>query len=234
MSNYRLISFDLCPYVQRSVITLEEKGVEYDVEYIDLSNKPSWFVALSPLGKVPVLQVGEIVLFESAVINEFIDETAPGRTMHPSDPLERARHRSWIEFGSTALVDCYRLMVTREEQDARKTAQACSSKLQRLEGALSDDRFFRGDALSLVDAAIAPLLQRLLWCEQIVPELDLFRDVPKVCSWRSALLSHPSVERSTVTDIRDRFVEYLKGRGSPTRNTDPSWLGRVSGNQGAP
>ena len=57
MSNFRLISFELCPYVQRSVMTLREKKVAYDIDYIDLSDRPDWFVELSPLGKVPVLEV---------------------------------------------------------------------------------------------------------------------------------------------------------------------------------
>ncbi len=69
----KLISFKICPYVQRSVITLKEKNVDFDIEYIDLANKPEWFLKISPLGRVPVLQVGEEVLFESAVINEYLD-----------------------------------------------------------------------------------------------------------------------------------------------------------------
>ena len=226
MSTYKLISFDLCPYVQRSVITLEEKGAPYEIEYIDLSNKPDWFTEISPLGKVPVLRVGETVLFESAVINEFIDETAPGRTMHPEDPLTRAHHRAWIEFGSVALVDLYRLMVAETEDDARKWAISSKQRLSRIENQLREHTFFAADTLSLVDAAMAPLVQRLLWCEQIAPTLDIFMDLPKVNAWTHALLSHPSVQRSTVADIHDRFVAYLGGKGSPTRDVEPSWLGR--------
>ena len=78
MANHTLISFDICPFVQRSVITLEEKGVKYNIKYIELENKPDWFLAISPFGKVPVLQVNDKVLFESAVINEYLDETVPG------------------------------------------------------------------------------------------------------------------------------------------------------------
>ena len=88
MPHYKLISFKLCPFVQRSIITLLEKGVGYEIEHIDLSNKPQWFLDISPFGKVPVLVVDDdVVLFESAVINEFLDETAPGRRLHPDDPL---------------------------------------------------------------------------------------------------------------------------------------------------
>ena len=64
-----LISHTLCPYVQRAVISLLEKQVKFDRTYIDLSNKPDWFLAISPLGKTPVLQAGDASVFESALID---------------------------------------------------------------------------------------------------------------------------------------------------------------------
>ena len=72
MNKLTLISHDLCPYVQRAVIALTEKGVAFDKEYVDLANKPDWFKAMSPLGKVPLLKVGDEVIFESAVILSLI------------------------------------------------------------------------------------------------------------------------------------------------------------------
>src|ERR1700674_3522738 len=100
----RLISHKLCPYVQRAVIALTEKGVAFERIDIDLSNKPDWFLAISPLGKTPVLQVGDVPIFESAVILEYLEETQPS-PLHPADPLRRAEHRAWIEFSSAVLGD---------------------------------------------------------------------------------------------------------------------------------
>jgi glutathione S-transferase len=97
-----LVSHPLCPYVQRAVITLLEKGIPHDRTDIDLAHKPNWFRQISPLGKVPLLKVGNDMLFESAVICEYLDEITPG-SLHPPDPLERAHHRAWIEFGSGIL-----------------------------------------------------------------------------------------------------------------------------------
>ena len=99
-----LISHHLCPYVQRAAITLAEKGMPFERITIDLAAKPDWFKAVSPLGKVPVLRVRdadgeEVSIFESAVILEYLEETSPP-ALHPADPLQRARHRGWIEFGS--------------------------------------------------------------------------------------------------------------------------------------
>ena len=82
-----LISHKLCPYVQRAVIALTEKGVPFERIDIDLANKPDWFLKISPLGKVPVLLVetadGEAALFESNVICEYIEETHPQPRLLP-------------------------------------------------------------------------------------------------------------------------------------------------------
>ena len=102
MTDYHLISHHLCPYVQRAVIVLTEKDIPHRRSYIDLANKPAWFKAMSPLGRVPVMQTGDTVIFESQVIAEYLDEVTPG-SLHPTDPAEKARHRSWIEFGSETL-----------------------------------------------------------------------------------------------------------------------------------
>ena len=83
---------------------MNEKDVPFDRRDIDLANKPDWFLALSPLGKTPVLVVEGKPVFESAVILEYLEETQQ-RPLYPSDPLERAQHRSWIEFGSAVLSD---------------------------------------------------------------------------------------------------------------------------------
>src|ERR1700733_4180978 len=99
----KLISHKLCPYVQRAVIALAEKGVGFERIDIDLASKPDWFLAISPLGKTPVLLVGDKALFESAVILEYLEQTQP-RPLHPADALMRAEHRAWIEFGSTVLI----------------------------------------------------------------------------------------------------------------------------------
>ncbi len=106
MRRLTLVSHPLCPYVQRAAIALDEKAVAFERIAIDLANKPDWFEAISPLGKVPLLRVAdgarETVLFESNVILEYLEETQP-HPLHPADPLARARHRAWNEFGSALL-----------------------------------------------------------------------------------------------------------------------------------
>ena len=96
----KLISHKLCPYVQRAVIALTEKGVAFERVDIDLANKPDWFLAISPLGKTPVLLVGDIPIFESAVILEYLEETQPN-PLHPADPLRRAERLDRIRLDGT-------------------------------------------------------------------------------------------------------------------------------------
>ena len=112
MPQLTLVSHLLCPYVQRAAIALMEKEVPFERVVVDLANRPAWFTAISPLGKVPLLRVprpggGESILFESNVICEYLEESQPGVRLHPEDALERAQHRAWMEFGSAILVDLW-------------------------------------------------------------------------------------------------------------------------------
>ena len=223
---YKLVSFDVCPYVQRSVITLQEKGVPYEIEYIDLNNKPEWFMQLSPLGKVPILIIEDTVIFESATINEYLDEIAPGRKLQPSDPLQRAHNRAWIEFTSTVLVTRNQMQHAKTEQETRRLAAVVNAQLARLEEQIDNGPFFNGNDFSLVDAAAAPLFQRLAWLLELAPDLGVLDDLPKVTAWSEALLQRESVKRSTVADIRERYLSYLQSADAGN-DKGLSWLGSI-------
>jgi glutathione S-transferase len=205
-----LISFKLCPYVQRSVIMLTEKGVEFDTAYVDLSNKPAWFLELSPLGKVPVLRVGDAVLFESAVINEYLDETH-SPALHPGDPLRRAHNRAWIEFGGELLKCRYGLMTAKDREGFDTYKAQVDKALSRLEGQLGQGPYFNGAEFSLVDAAYAPLLIRLAVMEDACG-LGLFDAVPRVRAWHEALMAYPAVKASLFSGFMEDMAAYIKGR----------------------
>src|SRR5215467_6182422 len=131
----RLISHKLCPYVQRAVIALTEKGVPFERIDIDLAHKPDWFLKISPLGKTPVLVVGDHAIFESAVILEYLEETQ-ANPLHPADALRRAEHRSWIEFGSAALNDIAGLYSASDQAAFEAKAGKLSEKFAWLESRL--------------------------------------------------------------------------------------------------
>src|SRR5215468_1657589 len=134
MADLTLVSYDLCPYVQRAAIALAEKGVDFHRIDVDLSDKPEWFRAISPLGKVPLLRVGDDVLFESAAIVEYIEETTPN-PLHPRDPIERAKHRAWMEFGSSVLADIWVLETTPDPAAFAARRDSFMDKFKQLERA---------------------------------------------------------------------------------------------------
>ena len=210
-----LVSHHLCPYVQRAAIALAEKGVAFERIHIDLAAKPDWFVALSPLGKVPLLIVrqddgDDAVLFESAVICEYLEETQAGTRLHPADPLARARHRGWIEFGSSILADLWGLETAKDAGGYATKRQALTEKFARVEAELGRGPFFAGDDFSLVDAVFAPIFRYFDVFEDIgMPAL--FGGMPTVGRWRAALAARPSVIRAVERDYPDRLRAFLTG-----------------------
>ncbi|MDE5444046.1 glutathione S-transferase family protein [Bradyrhizobium sp. CSA207] len=211
-ASLKLISHKLCPYVQRAVIALNEKGVPFERVDIDLANKPGWFLKLSPLGKVPALVVatdkGEVALFESNVICEYIEDTQGGVALHPVDALTRAEHRAWMEFGSATLGDLWGLETTTDPAIFESKRQAVAAKFARVEAALSAGPFFAGDAFSLVDAVFAPIFRYFDVFDELT-ELGIFRDLPKVQAWRAELAKRPSVRNAVGADYPQLLRAFL-------------------------
>ena len=207
-----LISFPICPFVQRSVITLLEKGADYQVTYIDLANKPDWFLKISPLGKVPVVRVDDAdVIFESAVINEFVNEVTPG-DLHPQDPVARAHNRAWIAFAETLLFDQYRLMMAEDAKGFEDRWHDAEHRLAKLEQAVAGP-LFNGEEFSLVDAAVAPLLQRYALVDEIMGLPD-YADFTTLQRWWQALSQRPAVPGSVPNDFSDQVRTYFREKDS--------------------
>jgi glutathione S-transferase len=155
--------------------------------------------------------VGEAVLFESAVICEYLDEVNLP-SLHPPDPLAKAVNRGWIEFSSELFVDLYRLYTAEEQEEFDRSRSAAREKLERLEAQLGEGPFFNGQKFALVDAAIAPAFMRITLMEEFRP-LGLLDRLPKVRRWSQALLERDSVRTSVVPEFPDLFREYLDAGG---------------------
>jgi glutathione S-transferase len=212
MPDLTLISHRLCPYVQRAVIALTEKTAPFERIDVDLADKPAWFRALSPLGKTPVLKVGETAIFESAVILEYLEETQP-LPLHPSDPLARAEHRSWIEFASATLNDIWGFYAAPDEAAFAARVKALVGKFAALERRLGQGRYFAGDRFSLVDAAFGPVLRYFDVFDRI-DDFGILADKPRVAAWREALAARPSVRGAVAPDYEERLWTFLVGRKS--------------------
>jgi glutathione S-transferase len=202
-----LISHDLCPYVQRAVIALTEKAVPFERVFIDLADKPDWFLAISPLGKVPLLRVDDDVIFESAVILEYLEETQPN-PLYPADPLARARHRAMIEFGSAILSDIWGLEVAPARDVAVAKIEALRQKFARLERDLGDGPWFAGKEFGLVDAVFGPVFRYFDLFDRILDH-GVFAATPKVNAWRAALAARPSIRAAVVPDYLERLKRFI-------------------------
>jgi len=246
----KLISHKLCPYVQRAVIALTEKGVPFERIDVDLANKPEWFKAISPLGKTPVLvvhvpekwapvfreghapteMIDGTAIFESAVILEYLEDTQ-ANPLHPADPLARAEHRAWIEFGSAVLNDIAGLYAAPDETAFNAKRAALRDKFLRIEARLGahvpkkwepvfqkghaadNGPWFDGERFSLVDAVFGPVFRYFNAFERI-GDFGILGGLPKVARWRIALAERPSVRAAVSPDYPDLLWRFLSARDS--------------------
>jgi len=204
-----LISFKICPFVQRAVITLLHKNIPHTVTYIDLSAPPDWFLDISPFGKTPVIKIDDKhVIFESAIIDEFLDESFEGRLL-PSDPLQRAIDRSWIDFGSNLLMTFSGFIHSKVEESFTQKRQTMDKQFSWLEDKLGNGPYFNDEEFSLVDIAYAPLFMRadLLSLSDNLYPTDKY---PKTSAWAKKLLAIPVLPDSVVSDFESLFTAHLK------------------------
>ncbi len=216
-----LVSTYTCPYVQRARVLLNEKGTDYDVTYIDLTQKPDWFEEMSPLGTVPVMRVTDEdqnidqTLFESQVICEYLDETERP-AMHPVDPLSRARNRAWIEFGSRLVGAQAGYTFAPNEEAQKEKLESIKSMLGKIEEVLvqhdNDGPFFNGSKFALIDAAYAPFFMRNAILERVKP-IRLLEDYPNVKAWSEALINRNSVKASVVDTFEAELGKRIAARG---------------------
>jgi glutathione S-transferase len=214
MATLTLVSHDLCPYVQRAAIALQEKGARFERRTIDLDRKPEWFTRISPLGKVPLLIVeadaSRTVLFESSVICEYIEDAVAGVPLHPLDPLPRARHRAWMEFGSAVLQDMWGLETAREAAAYEARRAALASRFSHVEQALdAHGPYFAGTGFSLVDAVFAPIFRYFDVFDTMV-DTEVFDGLPRVQAWRRALAARPSVRGAMDAGYAHRLQRFLE------------------------
>ena len=214
-TRFKLCSFKTCPWVHRAAIVLREKGIDYEIEYIDRHKRPDWFQAISPHSKVPVLIVdGEHALFESNAIAEYLDEVAEPR-LHPEDPILRARNRAWTDYVPN-FSQVTHISNAVDEDDFNARVEKAQIPASRLEGALekrgNDGPFFNGEKFSLVDAAYAPALLRFTFLDRVRPT-GLLDDKPLLTAWRDALIAYPAVLNGVVPEFHDVWQDQVRTNG---------------------
>lgn len=204
MDKIEIVSASTCPFAQRTRMVLLQKGVPFELTEIDLEAKPGWFLEISPYGKVPVLQHGETVLWESSIINEYLEEVFPEPALMPDEPAARAKARIWIDFANTRMVPhVYKMMLRQDEegQELHRTGLAKAARVMEFDGfrALSDGRFWMGKEPGVVDFTFFPHVQRFA-------VLQHYRDfeIPEECvrlrQWIDAMSELDAIRITSAPD----------------------------------
>ncbi|HSG19592.1 MAG: glutathione S-transferase N-terminal domain-containing protein [Burkholderiaceae bacterium] len=156
-----LYSGTTCPFSQRCRFVLFEKGMDFEIRDVDLFNKPEDINVMNPYGQVPILVERDLILYESNIINEYIDERFPHPQLMPADPVQRARARLLLlNFEREVFIH----VDTLERQDAKKVDKARATvrdRLSQLAPVVAKSKFMMGEDFSMIDVALAPLLWRL-------------------------------------------------------------------------
>jgi len=157
-----LYSGTTCPFSQRCRLVLFEKGMDFEIKDVDLFNKPEEISVMNPYGQVPILVERELTLYESNIINEYIDERFPHPQLMPADPVMRARARLFLfNFERELFVHVQTLENSNNQKAIEKARQQIRDRLTQLAPILLKSKYMLGDDFSMLDVAIAPLLWRL-------------------------------------------------------------------------
>jgi glutathione S-transferase len=192
MAKVEIFSAAVCPFAQRSRMMLLQKQVDFQVTEIDLSDKPANFSEISPYGKVPVILHGEDRVWESAIINEYLEEVFPDPPMLPQTPGKRALARIWIDFANTKFTPAfYKLLLSQDADSQQDWRDEMIRHLHFIEraglGQLSEDGpFWFGDTLSLVDISYYPWFERWPALEHY-RNITLPQDCPRLQRWWQAM-----------------------------------------------
>ena len=165
-----LYSGTTCPFSQRCRNVLYEKGMDFQIVDVDLHNKPEDLAVMNPYNQVPVLVERDLILYESNIINEYIDDRFPHPQLMPADPVLRARarlflfrfehemftHVDTLEKGNQRLVDKARAMLR--------------DSLAQIAPVFIKQKYMLGDEFSMLDVAIVPLLWRLDYYDIQLPK----------------------------------------------------------------
>ena len=210
MSELQIISATVCPYAQRTRMVLHEKELDFEVVEIDLKNKPDWFNDVSPYSKVPVLRHDGRTIYESAVINEYLEEVFQSPPMMPDDAAGRALARIWIEYCNSQFCSLfYKVLLSQDAVEQKELAEKLigvlhfieNEGLQKLQG---DGDYWMGDAPGLVDFTFFPFFERF-------PALTHYRGIsmPEECQRLINWIEVMS-KRSSAVDTGNPAPFYIK------------------------
>jgi glutathione S-transferase len=195
MPDIHLYSYQACPFARRTRMVLLEKGLDFQLTEIDINNKPADFTRISPYGKVPVLLHGDGRIYESAIINEYLDEVFPAPPLMPVEPLLRAQARIWMDYcGSRFATASWNHMKAGDDPaklaEARTALQDCFRFMETAGlRELGDGPYWIGNRVSLVDIQYIPFFQRYL---DEKGRAEIPDDCTRLHAWADTMSRQPS------------------------------------------
>jgi RNA polymerase-associated protein len=156
-----LYSGTTCPFSQRCRIVLFEKGMDFQIIDVDLFNKPEDLAVMNPYNRTPVLVERDLILYESNIINEYIDDRFPHPQLMPADPVMRARARLFLFRFENELFSHIDAIDGGTQKQADKARQVIRDNLTQIAPVFMKQKYMLGEEFSMLDVAIAPLLWRL-------------------------------------------------------------------------
>ena len=211
MNKFQFYSNDVCPFAYRVRLALAEKAIAYELHTIDLLNIPEWYYEISPTGNVPLLKQGDEIVWESTIINEYIEESYPDIPLLPKSPVERAHARLWIDYCNTTFQPDYcGLIFELDESKHESIRNTLYKSLKTIDEALEKTApgpYWLGKQLSLVDLSYYPFFEH-------APVLSYYRqfDIPaehkNIHRWLSAMRNRPSVKANQCDDAF--YIEAYK------------------------
>lgn len=193
-----------CAYSHKTRIVLSEKGIAADIDYIDVNQPPEDLLSLNPTGSIPTMVDRDLVLYDSRIIMEYLDERFPHPPLHPMDPVSRARARMLVHRIDQ---DWFQLLDEIEKSAERKNAKAKKQLRDSLVAAIpvfAAKPYFLSDEFSLVDCTVAPLLWRLS-----VLGIDLPRQAEPIKAYANRLFERDAFQASLSEQERE-YANYVE------------------------
>jgi len=215
MTVLNIYSAKACPFAHRTRLVLLEKGIDFSLTEIDLQNKPDWFTQISRYGKVPAIKHGDNEIYESAIINEYLEEVFPEPPLLPRDPGRRAVARIWIDYANTRFVPAFSKLLrgkdAQEQQQGRQELQASLLYIERegLSKLSNNGPYWLGDTLSLVDLTFYPWFERFPTLQHL-RQFTLPSEASHLQQWWDAVRRRTSIQaiENPVSFYLERYARF--------------------------
>jgi glutathione S-transferase len=217
-SPLKLYNAKVCPFAQRTCILLAYKGIEHEEQLIDLSrDSEPWYLELNPEGTVPTIVHNGKVVYESAIVNEYLDEAFPEKPAFPKDPFKKAISRILIDYcNRTFIPPFYELLMNQDRSQDQAMREAVLETLRYLNERLmkwNPQGTWVWESFGMADIAFAPFFRRYCLNEHYrglrIPNTPEYQ---RVLRWKDALLKNVLVQSTSLTD--QEYIEAYAGYAS--------------------